>query len=121
MILRHRTVEKAPGDGTSGWWEFLPEGGFPFRSARVLISVGLGDYAIVECEVPVCTNRTAKEKIPGRWVLVPRKGDWLLTSARMPEDMQQTSLLTAFHEDLPAGPLSLVGAPAEVHLELVGL
>ena len=72
----------------------------------------------MEAEVPVCTYCAEKSDIPGKWILLARGTGWLLTAARMPEDLQQVSHQTAFHPDLPIGAISLVGAPDEVRSEL---
>ena len=107
--IRHRLASGHVDE----WFEFLPAaGGEP---ERIIMSVSLGSAEPVVCTVPVCTHRSRKEKMLGRWVLV-RKDDqtFVLTAARMPTSMDCIAHSEAFHEDLPVGSVMLTHAPPDV-------
>lgn len=101
-----------------GYWEFIPRERSPI-SARIFLSLKLGNSPVVECEVPVCTNRSKPEDVPGRWVLVP-KGEhtFILTAAQMPTDMQRIARAERFHDDLPVGSVVLTNAPENIAEEI---
>ena len=106
--LPHRKAANA-----DAFWEFLEAaGGEP---ERVILSVQLGSADLVVCTVPVCTHRSRKEQMLGRWVLVQKDAStFVLSAARMPLDMDYLAHSEAFHEDLPVGSITLTHAPEAV-------
>jgi hypothetical protein len=116
--IRHRTASGL----IDCFWEFLPKGGFPDKPNRIFASIRLGSARAVEVEIPICSNRSSKEEMRGKWVLV-RKGEhhWLLSAARMPLDFQRIAHSEAFHPDLPVGSLVLSDAPSHVSDELAAI
>lgn len=97
------------------WWNFDP--------SRKLIVARLvfGNAAPIDLdEIPVCSPAHPRRLA---WVIIRQSSEsWLLTSARMPEEMnRRIARAERFHPDLAAGSLELVAAPPNVQAELEAL
>ena len=104
------------------WWEFHDEYELPTKQSHVTMSVRLGSAAAVIVEVPVCTHRSRKERMAGRWIIVPKdECRFILTAARMPVDFNRIVHNEAFHEDLPAGSVVLIDAPEDVARKMAAI